>query len=335
MPRLLRLATFNLETLDDRAADFEERLAILKPQIERLRADVLCLQEVNAIETAPKGPRRLAALERLIAGTLYADYAIHSSRSRPGLRIADRHNLVILTHLPVLEIRQIWHDQVAAPLWRSATRLPAKPEPEPIEWDRPILFAKLDLGLGRVLHLLNLHLRAPRAAYIAGQKADRERWHRMDGWAEGFFVAGVKRLGQALEARRLIDSLMDADPESRIVVLGDFNAADREAPLRLIRGDPEDTGNPRLARRALVALERGLPEGQRFSVIHHGQPVLIDHILVSRPLLSWYRGIELHNEMLGDELVSPMLAKGGPESYHAPMVASFALPGRARKKADP
>lgn len=41
-----RLATFNLESLDDRpgrGADFDQRLRLLRPQLQRLRADLLCL----------------------------------------------------------------------------------------------------------------------------------------------------------------------------------------------------------------------------------------------------------------------------------------------------
>jgi hypothetical protein len=96
--------------------------------------------------------------------------------------------------------------------------------------------------------------------------------------------------------------------------------------LRIIRGDEEDTGNGHLAMRMLVPAERSLPEARRFSVIHHGRPVMLDHILMSRPLLGWYRGVEIHNESLGDELVSPATVQGTPESYHSPMVAEFALP---------
>ena len=47
----LRLATFNVENLDDTPncdPPFEARIAILQPQLERLQADILCLQEVNA-----------------------------------------------------------------------------------------------------------------------------------------------------------------------------------------------------------------------------------------------------------------------------------------------
>ena len=55
----MRVATFNLENFDDRPGrgpPLNKRLPILRPQIERLRADVLCLQEVNAQK--PEGGRR-------------------------------------------------------------------------------------------------------------------------------------------------------------------------------------------------------------------------------------------------------------------------------------
>lgn len=45
----LRIATFNLMTLDDRRGlkpGLDERIPILRPQLVRLDADILCLQEV-------------------------------------------------------------------------------------------------------------------------------------------------------------------------------------------------------------------------------------------------------------------------------------------------
>jgi hypothetical protein len=59
----LRIATFNLENLDDtptaagsdREPTLAERIEVLRPQLNRIRADVLCLQEVHAQE--PDGPR--------------------------------------------------------------------------------------------------------------------------------------------------------------------------------------------------------------------------------------------------------------------------------------
>lgn len=317
----VRIATFNLENLDDRPAagrDFADRLAVLAPQLTRLRADVLCLQEVNAQEQSRHGPRHLSALDQLLEDSSYCDYHRVVSVNRAGKRFSDRHNLVILTHLPVIAQRQIWHDLVPPP--RHAAR--RRGEEMPVEWDRPILYAQLRLDDGRPLHVINLHLRAPRAAFVSGQK-DHGVWSSLGGWAEGFFLASVKQAGQALEARLLVEEIFDQDRGALVVVCGDFNAEDREAPLRTIRGDEEDTGNGHLATRTLVPVERSLPDSQRHSVIHHGRRLMLDHILVSRPLLGWYRGAEVHNEALGDELVSPILVRMPPDSYHAPVVAEF------------
>ena len=101
-------------------------------------------------------------------------------------------------------------------------------------------------------------------------------------------------------------------------------ADDFEIPVRIIQGDESDISNPKLAARILVALERSIAESQRFSVIHGGHPRMLDHLLASTALLGHYHGSEIHNEGLGDELSSPAVQNGSPESYHAPLVAEFA-----------
>ena len=75
---LFRIATFNLENLDDDADEppFEERIATLRPQLERLEADILCLQEVDAQHPVKSEPRILRALTRLLEGTRYAGYHV-------------------------------------------------------------------------------------------------------------------------------------------------------------------------------------------------------------------------------------------------------------------
>jgi endonuclease/exonuclease/phosphatase family metal-dependent hydrolase len=327
--RRLRIATFNLENLDDRTQagqDFADRVAVLRPQFQRLRADVLCLQEVNAHPLQKAGPREFGALDKVIADTDFERCHRIVSMNRGGLRPSDKHNLVILTRLPVISYRQVWHDLVPPPSYPPTTARPLPDQPQPVEWDRPTLHAVLQLPEGRRLHVVAVHLRAPRAAWLPGQKEKHGHWQSVGGWAEGFFLAAVKQAGQALEVRLLVESIFDSEPDALVAVCGDFNADDREAPLRIIRGDEEDTGNGHLAPRMLVPLERSLPEGRRYSVIHHGRRVMLDHILVSRPLLGWYLGSEIHNEALGDELVSPASIWGTPESYHAPLVAEFAPP---------
>ena len=325
----MRIATFNLENLDDRPGlepGLSERIAVLRPQLLRLRADVLCLQEVNGQKPAGGGLRSLAALDRLLEGTAYAGFhravSLKADRSAPR----DRHNLVILSRWPFERVEQLHHDLVPAPLYRPATPMERPAEPEPVVWDRPILVASLHLPDGQVLHVLNLHLRAPLAAPLPGAKAGPLRWKSAGGWAEGFFLATMKRAGQALEARLEIERIFDRDPQALVVVCGDFNAEEREMPLRTIVADVADTRNGSLAARSLVPLEHSLPESRRFSVLHNGRPVLLDHLLVSRALLTRYRSMEIHNEALGDEAAAYAEVEHSPESFHAPVVASFALP---------
>jgi endonuclease/exonuclease/phosphatase family metal-dependent hydrolase len=324
MPARLRIATFNLENFDDRpqcGRDFADRLAILRPQLTRLRADILCLQEINAREESRHGPRHLSALDQLLEETAYANFHRAVTVNRAGSRFSDRHNLVTLSRWPISTQRQIWHDLISPPRYSPRNDT----QETNVEWDRPLLYAQIDMEEGQQLHVINLHLRAPRAAFVSGQK-DHGVWETIGGWAEGFFLAAVKQAGQALESRILVDQIFDGTPQALIAVCGDFNAGDNETPVRTICGDEEDTGNGHLAIRTLIPAERSLPKGQRFSAIHHGRPIMPDHILISRPLLGWYSGIEVHNETLGDELVSPTLVCNPPDSYHAPLVAAFEQP---------
>ena len=325
----MRLASFNLENLDDepgREPSLAQRIAVLRPQLQRLDADVLCLQEVNAQRDRKGQPRRLRALDRLLEGTAYAGFHRAGSGRPESGGPADKHNLVILSRWPIAASRQLHHDLVPPASYRPVTAEPPEPEAGPVLWDRPILLAAVALPGGRRLQVVNLHLRAPLAAPIAGQKLGAFAWKSVPAWAEGFFLASLKRCGQALEARRLVDQMFDVEPEALIAVCGDFNAEAQETPLRIVRGDLEDTGNGALASRSLVPLERALPESQRFSVLHQGRRLMLDHMLVSRPLLAFHQAVEVHNEALGDELVAYATGSHSPESFHAPLVASFRLP---------
>ncbi|TVR81879.1 MAG: endonuclease [Rhodospirillales bacterium] len=328
-PTTLRIATFNVENLgaaSERGPSFEDRAQLLRPQLLRLRADVLCLQEVDSRRPAAGQDRALEALDALVAGTPYANYQRATTVSRSTGAVRDKHNLVILSRFPVTHQRQVFHDLVAPPRHRVATAEPGEDESVDVAWDRPFLYAAIPLCQDKTLHVINVHLRAPRAAFLPGHKTKERAWRTMAGWAEGFFLSAVKRAGQALEVRLFIDALFDTEADALIAVCGDFNAGVSEAPVRTIRGDEEDAANPHLVLRTLVPLERSLSESRRFSVIHHGRPQMLDHVLVSRSLLAWYRQIEIHNEALGDELITSQAVSGSPESFHAPLVAEFCPP---------
>src|SRR5262249_15756164 len=143
----------------------------------------------------------------------------------------------------------------------------------------------------------------------------RAGWRSIRPWAEGFFRAALKSIGQALEARLFLDGLFDQDPGCLICVCGDFNAEGAEMPVRLIRADPEDTENPALRRRRLIALDQGGP-----STIHGGQGMRPDHLLASPGLAAVHHRSALLNLRLRDDTGS------GPRSTHAAILAEFRFP---------
>ena len=60
----------------------------MRPQLHRLDADILCLQEANGQEQEGQ-PRQLLALQELIEDTQYADYQIVSRRTEDGEQVYD------------------------------------------------------------------------------------------------------------------------------------------------------------------------------------------------------------------------------------------------------
>jgi endonuclease/exonuclease/phosphatase family metal-dependent hydrolase len=324
----MRIATFNLESLDvppKAAISLEDRIAILRPQLARMAADVVCFQEVNAQQENAGSERRLLALELLLQETPYAEFERSVTGTAGGRSMADVHNLVVLSRFPIQDSGEIWNKFVDAPLYRCVTAIPTEDEARHIRWDRPILKTVIQLDGVRMLHVLNVHLRAPLAAPVAGQKDAPFVWSSTQGWAEGYFLAAMKRAGQALELRLAIDQIFDSDPDALIAVCGDFNAEDHETALRIVLASEEDTGSGRLATRSLVPLERSIPQDRRFTTLHHARPLMLDHILVSHTLLGFFRHLEIHNEALADELIGYTKIDKPPDSFHAPMVAELAL----------
>lgn len=323
----LKIATFNLENLGSRQAAegaAAARAVALRPQLLALDADILCLQEVNPQPVAGR-TRALAALDRVIEGTRYADYARIATASATGKTLADRHNLVMLSRFPIGAHRQVWHDRVPPLGYRTVTGGKGAP---PIEnrFDRPFQYAAVTLPGGRALHVVNLHLKAPIAVPIPGQKLSALAWRSTAGWAEGFFLAALKRSAQALEVRLIVEQLLDADPAALIAICGDCNAEAHEVPVRIMTGSTDDTGNPALAARVMTPIDDTVPLAQRYSVVHARRPVMLDHILVSPALAAAHGGTEILNRNLKDEILEAKPEAELCESYHAPVVATFALP---------
>jgi len=323
----IRIATFNLENFDETAAgewpSLAERLTLMRPQIVRLRANIACFQEVNGQER-PNQPRSLLALTELLAGTNLAGAQLPSTRTTNN-EVYDERNLVVATTFAVLNIEQLRNDLVDPLSYRRLTANPPDAAAVTISIERPILHVQLDLPNGTRLHVINVHLKSKIPTDIPGQKIDNYTWRSADAWAEGSFLSSMKRMSQALEVRRLVDQILDADPNAQIVVAGDFNAAPDEVPVMAIRGDVENTGNPDLVGRVLVPIEHTIPAPARYTLYHQGRGEMLDHMLITRNLLAHYRGSEIHNEVLHDESAAFAIDRKYPESDHAPAVATFAF----------
>ena len=252
----LRLATFNLESLDLAPSDplwFEARADVLRPVLAALDADVLCLQEVNAQHQPGEAQRSLLALRKLIEGSVCAGFHLVYSTRPGGTGPADVHNLAILSRWPTTSHGQIHHDLVPPTPWPPLHG----GEALPLTFDRPLLHARIEAPGQRPLHLINLHLRAPRAAFLPGGR-EEGRWRSLSHWAEAYYLAGLKRQGQALEARLFVERLFDADPLARLAVCGDLNAEAHEAPTRILQALPEDMEAQAFAYLAVRSME-GLP----------------------------------------------------------------------------
>ena len=318
----IRIATFNLENLDETHAGsvpLDERIAVLRPQLLALRADVLCLQEVSA-HARHDGRHALRALDRLVDGTPYATFARATSHVASG-GPSDKHNLVVLSRLPVVAEHQHFHDLVDAPVVRLTTT--PQPRDERVRWDRPVLEVHVALPDGRSLVVFDAHLRAPLAASIEGQKLSPLVWRTSAGWAEGYLLASIKRVGQALELRRHIDRIFDHDSEARILVAGDLNADVTDAAYRILRADVEDTGNPALASRSLIGLEDRIAAPRRYTVLHRGRHLLLDHLLASAPVARGYVDGAILNDELPDEYELELAGVEPVGSLHAPLVAEL------------
>lgn len=324
---MLRIATFNLENLDEDKAgqsgpSFADRAAIIRPMLERLRADIICFQEIHGQERDGQ-PRRLLALRDLLAPTSYRTHQLISTELADGSQVYDARNLV--TAIPadweVRQTQQINGDLVPNPLFQRM--IAGDADPRALSWERPLLWTKVRSPAGLVLDLVNVHYKSKIATRADELMQDRFTWRNAAGWAEGYFVSSMKRVGAALETRVLVDRIFDADPAANILVLGDFNADSHEVPVRAVRGMVESTGNGALAERVLVPLENNVPEPARYTLFHRGQGEMIDHVLASRSLVGAFSHTEIHNEILPDESVAFATDNKFPEPDHAPVVTTF------------
>src|SRR6476620_938679 len=210
----IRIATFNLENFDETAAgarpSLAERIALMKPQINRLDADIICFQEVNG-QKRPGQPRALIALAELLAATTLKDAFVEHTKTDEGQgEVFEERNLVVVTRHEVKHREQLHNKLVDPPMYQLLTAIPPATEPKPITVERPILHVTVQVD-GAPLHIINVHLKSKIPVDVPGQKVDRFTWKTAEAAAEGSFVSSMMRMSQAVEVRRLVDAILTQD----------------------------------------------------------------------------------------------------------------------------
>lgn len=328
---MFKVATFNLENLDTSSSEYSlsliERIPVLRGNLTRLNADILCLQEVHAQElpehSANNPMRELSALGMLISDTQYANYyLVHTVTS--DAQAYDKRNLVILSRWPINFFKQYKHHHLDKLQYRKATALPAETAKD-VSWERPILYAQINVPNFGLVHVVNLHLKSRIASNVKGQKVNNYTWKSAAGWAEGYFLSSIKRVGQALETRLLVDEIFNNEPNAKVIVCGDFNAEPGEVPVEAICGRVESTGNPDLRSSVLLPCSSAIAESIKFSHLHHGKGNLLDHMLISQAMYHLFDKADIFNENLHDESLPFASDIKYPESDHAPFLATFGL----------
>ena len=302
MPEV-RIATFNLENFDETDAaerpSLAERIQLMRPQILRLRADIVCFQEVNGQER-PSQPRALLALTELLTGTALSGAHLVSTQTTNN-EVNDERNLVVATMFPVIAVEQFRNDLVAQLSYRRLTAKPPDATAVTIDIERPILHVMIDLPDGEPLHVINVHLKSKIPTDIPGQKINAFTWRSADAWAEGSFLSSIKRMSQALEVRRLIDKILDADPTPE-----SWPRATSTPPLTRSRSWPSvatsrTPATPTWSVGSWYPSSTPSPPLPDTPCSTKGTGEMLDHMLITRNLLAHYRGSEIHNEILHDE----------------------------------
>lgn len=303
--RHLTVATFNVENLSARS-DEGELTAIARTIVDGLNGpSVLALQEIQD-DSGPDDDGTVSAagtLARLVDAVAAAggpDYAWqqidpenNADGGRPGANI--RVALLVDSSRVKLPGRSS-----AGPAARVAEGPSLRPNPALVEPDdaafadsRKPLAVELEAG-GEPLFIVVCHLRSKGGDDpLFGRRQPPVRWSE------------EQRAPQARAVRRLVDELLDADPDARVVVLGDLNDFEFSDSVGILAAPP------------MVNLMARLPEAERSTFVYLGSSQTLDHVIVS-PVLAEGAEIEVAH-------VSADRPASERASDHDPVIARIRL----------
>jgi endonuclease/exonuclease/phosphatase family metal-dependent hydrolase len=310
----LTLATFNVKNLlqpgtELAARTWPAKIAWIAATLAACDADVVGLQEIGSAGLL------MQVLDRPELRGRYATPLMGTTDAR-GIGCA------LVARVPLLATKVHTAAALAFPVFREGdpppygARLPLR---------RGIVQARVRAdGIGDV-DVFVAHFKSARpvrARDLAGiEIAPRGPYERSEGGVRSV----VWRTAEALHVRRLVDAALGAPPSPDVhaAVVGDFNDVLESAAVRALRGEGEG---------ALLDCTAAAPPERRFTTLHGGQRVQIDHVLATAGLHARVQAATFHNEALREHEPPPRGGGAPGEAYeeaptadsdHAPVVVRF------------
>ena len=316
---MITVGTWNLENLfrpggafgpKDKAV-YDAKLEALAATINASSPDVLGVQEVGE-------PEALADLVALLTGTWHTVLSSHFDDDHP-IRVA------VLSRHPLQQIT----DTAAFKPPLQPIQIDDDPQHDVAEMGRGVLGVDVTISAELTVTLLVCHLKSKLLSF-PGPGGSSRFFPRNEGERARYAgYALYRRAAEAVTVRRVVDDLLGAAPERKLVLVGDLNDQPQAATTQILYGPPgsqigtggfdrPDKGDAT----RLWNLADKIPADERFSRIFEGQRELIDHILVSHALIGHVTEVHAINDRrLPSVDEDPGARRTAPDSDHAPVLA--------------
>jgi endonuclease/exonuclease/phosphatase family metal-dependent hydrolase len=221
----------------------------------------------------------------------------------------------LVSRLPVVASRVHTAVALSFPVYREGD---PPPFGERIPLRRGIVHARVEApGLGAV-DVIVVHFKSPRPVELRDAAGVPIEAKTPRARAEGSLRSLAWRAAEALHTRGIVDGVLASEPRALVAAVGDMNDVPGSTVVRAVQGEGDGALNDCAWR---------VPQEARFSAIHDGKRIQIDHVLATDRLYARLTGARFLNGELREHVASAAFP-GGEErqtvdSDHAPLVARF------------
>ena len=313
---MVRIGTWNLENLarpgpgsasPDSQAAYDAKLDTLAATITDLDPDVLAVQEILE-------PAALDDLVTRLPGAWRTALAEPDAR---GIRVGFLSRAALTRLAQVTDFPAGLGPVTSDDTGRVLTRL-----------GRPALRTRVRRDRWTI-DVVSVHLKSKLLTFPGGRFTPRDEDER----ARYAVYALHRRAAEAAGIRAYVTRLLTEDPGSAVVVAGDLNDEPQAATTQILHGPPgSEVGTGGFDRPDAGDAQRlwntvgFLDEAERWSRVYRGRREMIDHVLVSHPLIGAIEEVTtgaVDVESIGDQ---PSSRRNAPASDHRPVLVHIAPP---------